>query len=265
MKPDKISRTEKLPFRIGTTSYIYPDDILPNVDRLKDKVDDIELILFEEDSAGNIPTQQDLIELKKISNEWGITYTVHLPLEIDLGCEIEKKRRCSTESVIKLIRRLSVINPYAYILHLNLSEEAKQNIRLWQNRVNKSLKEIIEGKFIVAKSIAVENLGYPFEHVHDLVIKNNFSVCVDIGHLVVQELDPLKHCEKYFKKTRVIHLHGVNGSKDHVSLKYFDGGLIRRIAQFLKGNKYQGILTLEVFSQTDFEESMGVLWENLYS
>ena len=31
----------RLPFRLGTSSYIIPADILPNVDFLKDKVDDI--------------------------------------------------------------------------------------------------------------------------------------------------------------------------------------------------------------------------------
>lgn len=265
MKSNKISPAEELPFRIGTTSYIYPDDILPNVERLKDTVDDIELLFFEEDKSEHMPKQKDLIELNRISSKWDITYTVHLPLEINLGGAVEKERRCSTENVIKLIKHLSVINPYAYILHLNLSEEAKQNIKLWQNRVNKSLNEIIEDKLIAARNIAIENLGYPFEHVHDLVKKNKFSVCVDVGHLVEQGLDPLKHCEKYFEMMRVIHLHGVNGSKDHVSLKYLDEELIKRIAQFLKENTYRGILTLEVFSQTDFEESMGVLWENLYS
>jgi len=34
------------PFRLGTTSYIYPNHILPNVRKLKDCVDDVELILI---------------------------------------------------------------------------------------------------------------------------------------------------------------------------------------------------------------------------
>ena len=36
-------------FRLGSTSYVYPDDILPNVQRLAQAgdVDDIELVLFE--------------------------------------------------------------------------------------------------------------------------------------------------------------------------------------------------------------------------
>ena len=76
---------QKLPFRIGTTSYIYPEDILPNVHKLKSKVDDIELVLFEANNLGNIPKRKDLEELKRISSKWNLTYTVHLPLDINLG------------------------------------------------------------------------------------------------------------------------------------------------------------------------------------
>ena len=40
---------EDLPFRIGTTSYIIPDDILPNVRFLAGRVKDVELVLFDID------------------------------------------------------------------------------------------------------------------------------------------------------------------------------------------------------------------------
>jgi hypothetical protein len=55
VKTEERMRHQDIPFRIGTTSYIYPDDILPNVHRLKGKIDDIELVLFEANNAGNIP------------------------------------------------------------------------------------------------------------------------------------------------------------------------------------------------------------------
>ena len=43
-------------FRIGTTSYVIPDDILPNVEYLASRVDDVQLVLFETDEYGsNLP------------------------------------------------------------------------------------------------------------------------------------------------------------------------------------------------------------------
>ena len=260
-----MSRTQKLLFRIGTTSYIYPDEILPNVYKLKDKVDDIELVLFETGNAGNIPTQKDLKELKRISTKWNLTYTVHLPLDISLGSGIDDKRKDSVEKVRMLIERLSVLNPFAYIAHLNLSKQAEKNIKLWQSRVSESLREIRAIQATIPQNIAIENLSYPFSYIDTLIIENDFSICVDIGHLVIMGVDPLKHLKKYFSMTHVIHFHGVNGSNDHTSLKYLDMVLIKRVVRFLTDNNYRGVLTIEVFSQTDFEESMDVLWANLYS
>jgi sugar phosphate isomerase/epimerase len=252
-------KRQKLPFRIGTTSYIYPDDILPNVHKLKGKVDDLELVLFEVNNIGNIPKQKDLKALKHISSKWNLTYTVHLPLDINLGSAIADKRKGSVEKAGVLIERLAILNPYAYILHLNLSKRAEGNIKPWQGRINQSLKDIAGFKFARPQNIVVENLSYPFEYIDSLILKNGFSICVDIGHLITAGIDPLKHLKKYIGMTRVIHFHGVNGCKDHVSLKYLDAALIRRIIQFLKHSNYNGVLTLEVFSQTDFKESIGII------
>jgi len=41
------------PFRIGTTSYIIPDEIIPNVRFLAARVEDVELVLFEADEGMN--------------------------------------------------------------------------------------------------------------------------------------------------------------------------------------------------------------------
>lgn len=252
-----------LPFRIGTTSYIYADDILPNVHKLEGKVDDIELILFEAGRAGNIPGQKDLEELKRVGSSQDLTYTVHLPLDIDLGSGTSGKRKSAVEQVGELVGRMSVLNPHAYILHMNLSKRSERNIGRWQGRVSRSLEEIAGLRSVVPQNIAIENLSYPFGYIDTLVLRNGFSICVDIGHLIVMGIDPLEHLKRYFGVTRVIHLHGVDGRKDHVSLKHLDAVLMRRIIRFLKDNSYRGVLTLEIFSQTDFYESMGVLWENI--
>ena len=121
------------------------------------------------------------------------------------------------------------------------------------------MRAIIKGQPDIAEKIAVENLSYPFSYVDRLVTENGFSVCADIGHLVVMGVDPLEHLGKYLSRTRVIHLHGVDGGKDHVSLKYLDEALVRRLTGFLRDNDYRGVVTLEVFSEMDLEESIGVL------
>ena len=170
----------KYPFRIGATSYTYPGNILSNVYKLKDQVDDIELVLFETDSIENIPKPKDLKELKHISDKWNLTYTAHLPLGIDSGSVAADKKKDPVKKIGKLIERLSVLNPYAYILHLNLSEQSDVDIKLWQNRINQSLKKIIKLQLVRPQGIAIENLSYPFSYIDTLISKNGFSICVDI-------------------------------------------------------------------------------------
>jgi len=46
---------DRFPFRLGTTSYIVPADLMPNVVFLSPLVDDVELVLFESDTISNLP------------------------------------------------------------------------------------------------------------------------------------------------------------------------------------------------------------------
>ena len=63
------------PFRLGTTSYIIPADILPNAHYLAGKVRDIELILFEvDDGPNNLPSPEVIDELAQIAREHDLTY-----------------------------------------------------------------------------------------------------------------------------------------------------------------------------------------------
>ncbi len=55
------------PFRLGTTSYIIPADILPNVRYLADKVQDVELVLFEvDDGQNNLPSAEVIDDLIQV-------------------------------------------------------------------------------------------------------------------------------------------------------------------------------------------------------
>ena len=44
---------------------MYPADILPNVEAMKNRVDDIELVLFESPDHSNIPGQEVIDELAR--------------------------------------------------------------------------------------------------------------------------------------------------------------------------------------------------------
>ncbi|MFN7210668.1 MAG: cobamide remodeling phosphodiesterase CbiR, partial [Aggregatilineales bacterium] len=108
-----------MPFRVGSTSYVYPADILPNVERLAadGDVDDIELILFEVDEgATNLPDAPTIARLSALAAQHALSYSVHLPLDLALAADGSAQHQSlfKAERVIRLTEPLA---PSAYVFH----------------------------------------------------------------------------------------------------------------------------------------------------
>ena len=55
-------------FRLGTTSYIIPADLIPNIEYLAGRVEDVELILFEvDDGPNNMPDESALRQMADLA------------------------------------------------------------------------------------------------------------------------------------------------------------------------------------------------------
>jgi len=106
-------------FRLGTTSYILPDAILPNVRWLMERVDDVELVLFEVDyGPNNLPSPEEIHALAGLARQSGLTYTIHLPLDLDCSPAGEGGND-SLEKAGRVIERTLPLEPYAFIAHLD--------------------------------------------------------------------------------------------------------------------------------------------------
>lgn len=250
------------PFRLGTTSYIIPDDILPNTRYLAGKVSDIELILFEVDEGpNNLPSPQVIHELSKIAGENDLTYTVHLPLDLKLG-EDGSERDQSLIKAKRVIDCTLELDPWAYVLHLDgksfrTSTEATL-IKRWQDQSVRAL-EIVSGWAGSAEKLAVENLEtYPLDFIQPVLDRVPVSRCVDIGHLWLDGHDPIPYLQAALPHTRVIHMHGI-AERDHRSLRFMPDEKIRAVWDELVRTNYEGVLTLEIFSEEDFVSSLEVI------
>jgi sugar phosphate isomerase/epimerase len=249
-------------FRIGTTSYIIPDDLVPNVRYLAGKVRDVELVLFEIDGGpGNLPDERTLAALKELADEHDLSYTVHLPLDLRLAADgdaghpsMEKARR-----VIEATRDLS---PWAFVLHLD-GREVRQGataaaLKQWTSQAVQAL-EVVAGWAGGPERMAVENLeGYPVDFLEPVLGRFPARRCVDIGHLWLDGHDPLPYLERALLRTRVVHIHGI-GARDHSSLRLVPPAELRRVLRFLVERAYQGVLTIEVFGEEDFSSSARAL------
>ena len=64
------------PFSIGTTSFIYPDDYVPNVKKLGPYLENIELLLFESNNTDALPSKQVIRELVSLAKDFNLTYAL---------------------------------------------------------------------------------------------------------------------------------------------------------------------------------------------
>ncbi len=247
------------PFRIGTTSYIYPDDILPNARRLCGRVDDIELVLFEVPDAGNIPGSALVRELASLARDHALTYTPHLPLDINLGSVDAVVRDSSIDIAARLIERLAPLDPPAFVLHIPGPGNSCAGILDWQLRAGDSVGRLLRRVGIAPNLIAVENLDFPFHLLGGIIADHTLSACIDVGHLIIGGLDVSAHLDSYLGMARVMHLHGVRDGRDHISLRHLDPTFTAWLMKRLCDAGYGGVLTLEVFGETDFEESLAAL------
>lgn len=244
-------------FRIGSTSYVYPDDILPNVRRLAGVVEDVELVLFEVDEYGsNLPSAESVVELNRLARAHEMTFTVHLPLDLRFGdaASMDKARRA--------IDTTRLLNPFAYVMHLDgrvlLGQPNVETIAQWEVNAELALEQIVS--WVGEKSrVCVENVeAWDPAHFGALVARADVSRCVDIGHYWLNHSDPLPHLKENLPRTCVVHIHGV-GSRDHQSLRHMPAEQLDAVVGLLLSEDYRGVVTLEVFGTEDFFTSLEAL------
>lgn len=248
----------RFPFKIATTSYIYPDHIVPNVKMLAPYLDEIELLFFES-SENSLPPGPDIDTLAIISQEEALSYNVHLPLDCHLGDPNQNVRDYAVTTIQKIIDLTGMLNPSTYTLHLSLKKGERVNetaIIEWQKRVGESIERILATGISPTK-ISVENLTYPFEWAEEVIKMHGLSVCLDVGHILINSYDIASYAQKYLEDTTIIHLYGARKAHEHKGLNVLGEDRARSIKEVLKG--FTGVVSLEVFSFDDLQRSLTCL------
>ncbi len=247
------------PFRIGTTSFILKDDILPNVQFLAEKVDDVELLVFESEEQSPLPGEEVIGALASLAAQHALSYTVHLPLDAWIGSSDEQVRLQSVAKHTAVIRRFEPLQPHGYILHV-LSNGPTADLDAWRKAVGLSIAGILETG-VAAERLCVEMLDYPFAWIEPVVRQHGLSICMDLGHLLDAGKSLTEAMDLYLDRTAVVHLHGV-GERDHQSLAKIPSDLLSHILSRLANETTRNrVLTMEVFDRAAFEESLALVEE----
>ncbi len=253
-----------LPFRVGTTSYILADDLLPNAAFLAAHVQDMQLVLFDAPGGPtNLPTAQDVAALAALGRACDLGYTVHLLHDLRLHDEdgLPSLALAKARQVIDMTRPLQ---PGGWVCHLDgrtvlHAAPASTALLAWQARTAAALEQVCtwagDGRLV-----AVENLErYAPDFVVPVVERTAAGRCVDVGHLWLDRIDPLPHLAAALPRLRVVHLHGVLDGRDHVGLQHASAAQLDPVLHYLLTQRFGGVLTLEIFGEEDFWSSLTAL------
>lgn len=209
-------------------------------------------------------SREALMRIQQLIGENHLGVIVHLPyMWLDLASLNEGVRKASLRAVLQAWARVELLNPWACSLHL-LGEQSKayaipgtQEREAFYQRIlaqaEHSLVSIV--KKVEPSRLCVENLeGIPFEPLVVMAERHGLSLCLDVGHLMMQGEDPIKFIEEHLPVIKVIHLHdvirrkGARGETTLVDHQPLGNGLLPlpRIVETLQAKGYEGVLLVEV-------------------
>lgn len=242
-----------------------PDEIIPNVEFLGPLVEDIQLVLFETDEFGsNLPDPAYIRRLNDLAENHGLTYTVHLPLDLRLGND-GSQGRLSLVKARRVIHATCGLDPFAYTVHLDgtclLGAPPPEVVTGWLEESRRALALTCEWLDEPAR-LSIENVeGWDPEIFAPLLSALPVSRTIDVGHLWLRGVDPMPHLTRWIDRARVVHLHGI-GERDHSSLDLVSEDILDPVVELLM-ESFSGVVTLEVFDLAGLRSSLTALTSSM--
>lgn len=237
------------PFRLATTSFIYPADYVPNVRRLAGSVDEIELLFFE---SRALPPAAVLRELAAIGTGTGLTYNVHLPVDVAIGHPDRARRRRDVAILVEVLEAVAALAPTTHTLHIPRGVEP-QDSGAWLEGIRSSLSEWIRRGADPGR-ISIENIDYPLELLAEVLAELGLRVCLDVGHLVLYGHSFAAFHRRFAPRIDIIHLHGATPEREHLAADRLPPALAEELLPVLA--RFRGTVCLEVFNPADLAASL---------
>jgi len=255
--PTLIKKENIFPFKISAPSYLMPSGYIENVTYLMDRVDDIQLLVFDAVKEDPLLKKESLITMEYLAKDSGITYSVHMPVKPKLTDGFQQR----LEGAYVIIETLNRLDISSYSFHYDLpdgvtwetvTKDEIQSIEAVYIKFFRALKEKFQGV-----DLSLENTETPLSALDRVISECGISYCIDMGHLLMQGRD-LAEIEPRLHQASVVHLHGweeKNGKKqDHRPILY-DRKMFRLLESF------EGILTIENYHKLLYEKSLKLLRE----
>ena len=244
------------PFKLGTTSFIYPDLYSENVRRLGPYLDEIELLFFESRDVCAMPSAYEINELARLKDECDVSYNIHLPTDVNLAATDPVERDLAIATYVKIIEMTKLLDPTTLTLHIPYEPGRPGGESLWQTYLFKGMRALLDSG-VSSRLISLETLDYPPSMLGPVLEEFDLSMCLDVGHVVLHGNDPLAVFEMFKHRISIIHLHGVHQGCDHVSLDLMEPKARESVRTILA--EFTGTVSLEVFAFDPLVRSLDCL------
>jgi sugar phosphate isomerase/epimerase len=245
------------PLPLCAPSFLYRAGWASNVERLRFMVDEVELLFLESNESCGLPAQEEISLVASLAAPVGLKLNVHLPLDIDLGSVDPELRARAHGTINRVIALAAPLSVSTFVLHV--PRALTEDRAAWRARVSESLALLPEPR----SRFAVETLDWDLREAKGFLRDLGFSVCIDIGHLLIAGREVGAFFESFRGSITMVHLHGVQGRKDHLPLSVLAPETRARIGSILEEENYRGSLSLELFSAEHFLSSLPALAEML--
>ncbi|HKL01339.1 MAG TPA: cobamide remodeling phosphodiesterase CbiR [Desulfotignum sp.] len=248
-------------FCLATTSFIYPDHIIPNVRKTGAVFDEIELLVFESMPGDVLPTRDQIAELACLSRDLDVGYNVHLPTDVSLTGSAANHRQKAADTMARVVELCAPLSPSTHTLHLEMGfQREKKAVDAWQVRALDGL-ERLKPLLPSPGVISLETLDYAPALLQPLAEAHDFRICIDAGHHFRYGYD-LAHSFALFRdRLALVHLHGTacleKKMKDHISLDHLEPHQLHQVRSLLAD--CETTVSLEVFNRQDLNRSLSLL------
>jgi sugar phosphate isomerase/epimerase len=227
---------------IETPSWVIEGTYAENLRFLANtELDGVELLFFMYDAETEALLNAEFDAIRAFASRF--TYTVHLP---DI---LEDAHAARVEKLFPLARQ--------FIVHPVKEEDTSREAAVLERFFARFGKD----KFLLENT-------HPgrLETLLSLLKEEENGLCMDTGHLLLQNESPAAYYERFAGRIREIHLHGLDREAartdgrlpDHRALKAGETWLTTLFSA-LKQHEYAGVINLEVFSWAEAKQSLEVL------
>ncbi len=125
-----------------------------------------------------------------------------------------------------------------------------------------SLKTIQEtvGK---ESELLLENINYSPKFLEPFLKAGYGGFSLDVGHLLLDEENVLEVLEYFQNQIREIHMHGVKGYSEHLTLDVLSRDSVLEWLTYLKRWNFKGLINLVVFSPEGLKSSLQIISDTM--